>query len=375
MAYKSIRDNERKEIETLFRSNPFSSQEFDARGVLQRPRMSIEAKAPKGTPSIHEFIRYLEEEEARYDERERTNIPLMISIFRKVFYDSTGWDKYLIRGARDVRPGYERVEVEKCKCEFSTPYFFKFAVWRRRNVPWDDDRSIVPPLYKLQEIALADGTYIDMGHVLAGLDAWQHRQQVVFSVGGKIQTELALRSNVDAVTWLGDLGSVLAETQFRFVSRGKYVTNEEIRRIISEYASPQDMVGNLDVYALARKYNLGSSELSAQGTLSDILREYYLDGFGDMKRSSRYVSFAEEVGLLNGSKIMVKSKWVRSYNDQLSDAAAMYIGSNCVRSIVSTILAIGMSTNEHAATELLGVFYDSIVPQLKESMVSVDSSQ
>jgi len=61
----------------------------------------------------------------------------------------------------------------------------------------------------------------------------------------------SVASGFGAVTWTGDLGSVLAEAVIASITGGRSLTAPETQTIVNEYASPQDMLGNIDAYAMA----------------------------------------------------------------------------------------------------------------------------
>ncbi|MCP4361955.1 MAG: DUF4157 domain-containing protein, partial [Chloroflexi bacterium] len=239
--------------------------------VVQRLHQPIVGRAPASAISIQRFITLVEAEEARYPESEQRNTRLMITRLRKIFYDRQGWDEHLIQGARGVAAPYStnRRETGRERVEVPGPFNDFEVVRHRHTVRGAGGRT--PEIARNQEIALSDGTYIDLGHVFAGLDAANYPQAV--STGIPLVT-IGIDSNVDAVTWVGDLGSVVAEIQFQFVNQNFSISESEIQAVINEYASPQDMMGNIDAYVIAGQYNI--SQTSGGMKVSEMLRQYYL---------------------------------------------------------------------------------------------------
>jgi hypothetical protein len=208
---------------------------------------------------------------------------------------------------------------------------------------------VTPDIYKNQEIKLDKGSYkdigIDIGHVFAGLDAINNPNQVGFLYG----TDIGIDSNVDATTWVGDLGSVLGELLFKRLKEDRLLTPTEAQDIVNEYASPQDMLGNIDAYVIGRSYNMDKS--SPAKKVSDILKEYYLGETTTkvaQNREHRYSIYASEVGLKGwtGSTFTNENEWLLKYIDQVNDAAALYVGANTDNSLIARrLIALGVSMN------------------------------
>ena len=73
-------------------------------------------------------------------------------------------------------------------------------------------------------------------------------------------------------SWIGDLGSVLAEILFAYNNAGqKPIGNAELQQLINKYAPGQDMLGNIDAFAIAHQYNISGKKLK----VSDLLKQYY----------------------------------------------------------------------------------------------------
>lgn len=296
--------------------------------------------APKHVMSIADFIVLVEKEETRYPAEQQQNTKLMITRLRKIFYGKDGWDEYLIEDAEGIERPYPTKSVERLR--FTIPYVWPFDldVMRKQYSVTDPNTGETPLIAKNQEIRLANGSYIDIGHVFAGLDAINFPQMV--DGPGKVNID----KNVDATTWVGDLGSVLAEVEFKAAKQKEPLTTHEVNAIIREYASPQDMLGNIDAYVIKTRYGTGKASQGMK--VSEILREYYLAD-PDRARDHRYSIFAGQVGLKgwSGSVFANEGEWIRHYTDQVNDAAALYIGAN-TEGIAKYPAALGMSMNQIA---------------------------
>lgn len=318
----------------------------------------IVAQAPQNAISIEDFIRVIEAEEAKLPLGEQTNTKLMITRFRKLFYGTEGWNKELIPGAANVTPLYPVAETVTVRHPLETPYLPNMMdyVEKKTSLPTAPEGLREPS--SIQEVRMPDGKLIDVGHVFAGLDALNYKTSAGF-------LNVRISSNVGAVTWIGDLGSVLAEAVRKAVESEREITLSEYQEIINEYASPQDMLGNIDAYVIGSAFDI---ESVAGLKVSQILRQYYLGEHAS--RAKRYSTFADKVGLgaFDGSKFANEDTWIEYNIDEVNDAAALYLAvSTEGRVPVASFLlqrgpaVVGMATN--AGAEVLIILF---VRALKE---------
>lgn len=316
-------------------------------GVVQRYTQPIVRAAPASAMTITRFIELVELEEAKYPAAEQTNTSLMITRIRKIFYGSPGWDSHLIRGVENVQSPYgapSSRERSRRAVEVPGP-MNDFDMVDTEYYP-DLGGGRTPEIYRNQEVALETGSHAgihcDVGHVLAGLDAFNHRH----SVNALADIEI---DNVEGTTWVGDLGSVLAEVQIDYVNdvRGGH-SDANFQSRINEYAPAQDMLGNIDAYAIAGSYNIAST---SGLKVSDILKRFYLGQGGDTNQNRRYTVFANGIGLTgwDGANWNNEADRITHYADQVNDAAAMYIGAGNGSSFTGWVsgrsFAVGMSMN------------------------------
>jgi len=327
------------------------------RQELEQP---IVEEAPDSAISIEQFISLVIDEEEKYPKHEQQNTKLMITRLRKIFYDRKGWDEHLIEGAKGVEAPYKTTAEETGRQEVEIPGPLNDFEMVRKTYTVTDKTGKIPEIAQNQEIRLSDGSYMDIGHVFAGLDAENHPQEA--DTGIPFLT-VGIDSNVDAVTWVGDLGSVLAELQIKWISNDRSISYSEGQAIINEYASPQDMLGNIDAYVIASKFTIDSE--SSGMKVSEILSEYYLGKEPDCEtpaQDHRYSLFAQAVGLKDwdGSKFNNEDDWVDKYTDQVNDAAALYIGANAEGSWLGIRgAAVGMSMNA-GGQKLVQLFLDAL---------------
>jgi hypothetical protein len=96
------------------------------------------------------------------------------------------------------------------------------------------------------------------------------------------------------------------------LSKGGDINEHEIQVLINEYASPQDMLGNIDAYAIENSYDIDGTALK----VSDILQDFYLGQGVETNQSRRYSIFAAGIGLKNwdGSGWANEEERVAHYN-------------------------------------------------------------
>lgn len=289
--------------------------------------MLTEVRATK----LEAFLEVIRDEERRLPRREQLDTSLMITRLRKLFYGGHGWDRHLIPGAAEVAPLYPFIATDPVSRPFDAP--------GPNVIAFVDTHAYLdgaPPLLArpgdLQDVLMPGGDVVDIGHVLAGLDAMNHPTAVAAPLG-----LYEMSSNVDAVTWAGDLGSVLAEIVFQQARLGRQLSDAEIQAQIGLCAPPQDMLGNIDAYAIGASYDISPT---ADRLVSDLLLDYYgAPATTASPRSRRFTTFAHEVGLgpLEGDTFAMERHWRRRFEREIAHAAALYVGA------ISRISAWGLT--------------------------------
>jgi len=277
------------------------------------------ASAPRAV-GLDAFLGVIAAEEARLPLRERLDCKLMLTRLRKLFYGARSWDEHLIPGAAEVAPLYafEMADPVRREVQAPGPNVVDF-VDRRARLAGAPPQLVNPG--ELQEVRMPDGEVVDVGHVLAGLDAFNHPTAVA-PLG-----LYAMHSNVDAVTWAGDLGSVLGEVLFQRARLNRMLTDAEVQVQIDLCSPPQDMLGNIDAYAIGTSYDISHD---AGRAVSDILRDFYgAPATAGTPRASRFTAFAQAVGLgrLDGDAFAAEPRWLTRYEREIGRAGALYVGA------------------------------------------------
>lgn len=335
---------------------------------LERPqeksgvRILFITQAPKEDPvTISDMIEMLKEEEEKFREEEWNHNRWMVTRLRKIFYGSLGWDRFLIKGVDKIKSSYgdpKRIERGRKKVRIAYyPEIIEFDLVDYEYYPVDANGN-KPRIYlKQQDVGLEYGSHkgirIDIGHTLAGLDALNNPNSV-YAID---MLKLGIDRNVDAVTWIGDLGSVLAEVQVKYLNGGKKdLSDHEINEVIygkddeDGFAPPQDMLGNIDAYAIYARYDNELKSTKSSIRISEILREYYLGSATDFQ-DQRYSYFAKSNGIKldEQGNIINKEERIAYFTGQIQESAALYIAASSEGFPVSrAFFSVGISFNKFA---------------------------
>ncbi|MFM9945711.1 MAG: hypothetical protein ACKVQB_10815 [Bacteroidia bacterium] len=306
----------------------------------------------KNVITIQQMIDLLKEEED-YWTGEQQNTKLMISRLRKIFYDQWGWNDELIRGAKDIETRYI-VEIVDDPTEHTKAlkrYVANEEQPKHRLVTYTATDRIygnsrvgqVPFIYQTdhQEVVLPDGTYCDSAHILAGLDAYNYLEPVsplpnwLFFLNFLVPH---VDSNVDIVTWLGDIASSSGDFMFAYLKNNKKpISTEQEQNFINSDAPGSDMLGDIDPYVIAKHYDVGSTNGMRY---TDILQDYYFNP--KSARNRRFSIYAEFVGLKgwDGTNFKNEKQWLRYYKGQLRDNICFQVESLAKMSLNTIILLI-----------------------------------
>jgi hypothetical protein len=328
--------------------------------AVQRLDQPIVTAAPKSAISIRDFIRLVEAEEAKWPAAEQTDTSLMITRLRKIFYGAPGWDKYLIPGAAGVGSGYTINEEETGRENLSLVGPDADIVRKRLAVK--DATGASPAIASQQEVRLEDGSFDDIGHVFAGLDAANHPAAVSAPLG-----IASLADNKAAVTWTGDLGSAVTEMLFKAFNSTAPITVSSMQAIVNEYASGQDMLGDIDAYVIADQYSISSS---GGKKVSELLRAYYLGAATSADgraREHRYSRFCTLTGLTGwtGSGFANETAWLDRWTPEVAGAAALYFGASTEGLAAISARAGAMSGIQEPANPLARALLRNFLDALK----------
>jgi hypothetical protein len=299
---------------------------------------------PAGTATIVDFIQALRVFEGKFP-GEETNLPLMVTRIRKIFYGLPSWDEILIPKAASITKPYEIREVETSR---KVLYQGSSGIWAPSKRYDIKDGSVWhqvsggsctcgrPEVYHLQEIEQG-GHWLDIGHVFAGLDALYNPDRVW--TWKSWVARVILESNAEAVTWIGDLGSILGEWRFaedefmgsRPGSPRRSLSNADRQAILTQMAPARDMLGNVDAFILYDNY-FRPATISPPATrprASDLLEKYYLNS--NPYIGKRFTLFTKRMNLVYSPAISAftgEAAWHNTYETQTSNSYAMYYGAN-----------------------------------------------
>lgn len=308
-------------------------------------KVSFKSAAPtnQNIMGISDFIGLMEEIEddiAINHPEEVRNTKLMITRFRRIFYNSDGWHTYIIPDAYSPESQSpfgapcsqerERITVD------GTWYNFDYVDTEVYPcLPGSGER---PLIYLNQEVKLEEGSssnlFIDIGHVFAGLDAHNFSGSVGIEI--PLFGYLGVERNVDAATWVGDLGSVITFAKIDYINGGKEpMSNCDFQSHIDKGAPPQDMLGNIDAFVIAENYPINSTENGPK--VSEIFKNYYLgvasellpfDGL-QLYQKFRFSSFANSIGLIvDNGNFLNEEIVILNYQDQIADIAGIILAKD-----------------------------------------------
>jgi hypothetical protein len=332
---------------------------------------------------LQQFIELIKEEED-YWPGEQTNTKLTISRLRKIFYDKWGWDDQLIRGAAKIegrynvdildKPADDAKKMRWYKNESQHPKYRR-VTYKASDKVFPELAGLVPKIYDCnhQEVILPDGHCCDIGHVLAGIDAYNHK-----AVVGPLPWNLNdlrlfpyVESNEDIVTWLGDIASSGGDFFFYHIdNKPALLPPDTAQGYINTDAPGSDMLGNIDAFVIARMYDVKTSN---GGRFSEILKSYYLGNHTDPPfRNNRCKYFCQAVGLTgwNGNNFSNETEWIKYYRKQLRDNICFQVFSLTDGKLQSLwrVLKIWLNfyTNIIRTDELLGIWLHALKEGLKK---------
>jgi hypothetical protein len=240
-----------------------------------------------------------------------------ITVFRKLYYDSASTVKTYagaVVGGGAFNILIPAAAGTKLPASWSTPGLDGAADYLRKH----------------QTLSIG-GQSVDIGHMLAGADAAKHPASI--SLGGGT---IKLRSNVEATTFIGDLGSVVTEyihgstASFHDVAMKRSTLLESYYDGASGMASAEDMAGNADAYSLS---------FNSSKTLAENLRDYYAATIGGVKK--RFTTFASLIGLgiLKGTTFTGDTKaWRNAMKEEVFNSALAYAAGKGWKSDVINVL-------------------------------------
>jgi|GEM_PF-5880012 len=312
-------------------------------------------------PDVEELLVLLAREELALGSRP---LGVRVSALRKIFYDSQGWDAFLLPGAAHAPSPYAHQPLP--------PHEQPSGMVRQLSLPGGhvltldrtetravDSQGDTPAVALCQEARLADGAVSDVGHALCGLDAAFHPD--VVGLPGLV----GVRRNVDAVTWAGDLGSWLAEVQIQAVAAGS-IDGPTIDRLRVLMAPGQDNLGNLDAFSL-QPWLEGQP---AGASVVERLRGFYLGSAAPTHANprGRFAGAALRLGLgrLQGDAFEREATFVPRATSDVAGAAGLYFAMLVApRPRQAYAFALGLARNPGAGV-LVRAFVTSLAKAVRD---------
>jgi hypothetical protein len=230
----------------------------DKEGWTAGTEMDVPSAVPKTTP--FDDIAKLEELAIKdgYDVIRR------ITAFRKLWYDARN-KSY---GGVAFRVGAWDLLIPGAKGTSLPPTWLA-----------SENAALVEKVIKAKTLSL-QGMAVDISHVFAGADARNHPSKVELAA-------FALRSNVEATTWVGDLGSVVVE----YVHHTKE-KDAQTRRTsdLERFFDMDPSVAVFDLEDQASDLDGILCDFPASGTIHQTLNAYYADNGPWKTRSKIFLS-------------------------------------------------------------------------------------
>ena len=288
---------------------------------------SFQQHAVDRNPSFTWFLKYFREEENKIENLGELDSSEKLTLLRKIYYDSPSFDKFLIKTSKksNVKTrSTKQVIRENYIRSVPTGSGLRFHLDDLISVPSDESGTISvlrkDPVWS-QEIALDSNSVIDIGHVLCGMDAANYPSSVRFPFPLRF---IKIDSNADAITWIGDLGSVVSEYYYHQKVQGAKLSDDQLQLLIDEYASAADNLGNVHSKILSER----RTQMKEKLPYSDLIENFYLeqDYPSDSLRKSSFLYFAKAIGLeWNGTAFKNVEVMKRKYSKEVGNAAAMYL--------------------------------------------------
>ncbi len=334
----------------------------------------------KNVLTLTEFIKLLKEEEDYYP-GEQHNTKLMITRLRKIFYDKWGWNRELVEGAAHIDTRYQVTVVDDATehtQEISQYTHFAYDPKHRSVTYTDHDRVYgntragKPTFiysYDHQEVVLPDGTYCDIAHILAGLDAHNY-PQVVTPLPQFLRFMKLLfphvNSNMDVATWIGDIGSSAGGFLFAYLfHKKKPLTIKQEQGIINVEVPGSDMLGDIEPYVIKEFYDVSSNNGKR---FTEILEDYYLTD--NPYRKHRCSIFCKANGLKgwDGNAFQNEAEWLQFYKKQLRDDTTFQVFSLTNEKLNSIWLPIVIWFNGFRDVLKLELLLKLFLERLKEEI-------
>lgn len=255
---------------------------------------------------FNSYLKVIGDLEAKARKDGYNNIQIVTAL-RKIYYDSGRQKEY---GGTTLGGGAWGILIPGAQATGFPP-------------SWQDAKTqaIIKGLKKTQVMNIG-GKSVDIGHLFAGIDAVNHPTHINVAWG----LAVSMRSNIEATTWSGDLGSVVGDYILKdgADAKGKNkqtfhsLANKRQDKLLKHYMmknfSDEDLRGDVDAY---------NFQLDGGKSVTENLRDYY----SNMQKNpvtKRFTTFAMTIGLMNADKSFNEGFKSKAVNE-VFDAALAYV--------------------------------------------------
>ncbi|QUX96219.1 hypothetical protein C0J08_12810 [Marinomonas sp. CT5] len=264
---------------------------------------SAKGKAPKadGYYKISEYISFMQSVESD-NEADSTNTELMLTKFRKMFYNSLAWNDLLIPETKGIPAFSSSPNIDKLSAN--------------------------------HEVILSNNELYDIAHIFAILDASNHNGPFAPVSESIIKSRIwpylkhimpVVHDRKMAAGWLGDLSEIAGEF---FISKSE--THAQKQEVVNQYGAYYKTLANVDGMIISGSK---SYDISAKSGLkvSDIFNDYFgsatTEGQREKRHGSMYLDYASSIGLTgwNGSSFSNQAVWLEDQKKNLRTCTAFFI--------------------------------------------------
>jgi len=250
------------------------------------------------------FMKSVEEDNSSVE----SDTKLMLTKFRKIYYNSFGWNKLLIPETAEITPFSSSTYIQK--------------------------------IQQSHQVVLSNNDLYDVAHIFAILDANNHNGPLTPVPESIIKSEYwelikdivpVVEDRLMASGWLGDLSEITGEFFLQHKIKDKLLPkkkqHEKKQNIINQFGAYYKTLANVD--GMIMSGNASNNKYEGK-KVSDIFEGFYGNGSQPGEReqlkSSIYLRFGESIGLegWDGSTFKNSGNWLKEQTKNLQTCTAFY---------------------------------------------------
>jgi hypothetical protein len=263
--------------------------------------------------TVDEFLFLVRCMEGRLGLASPADAPRALSVLRQIYYGSSPWT---FRRGRD-------------------PIWAMVISTRPWRAGTDPSAALGPVLGALHASQTLEG--IDVGHVLAGIDAMMAPGPVEIPLGPAAWITGVPRE--EWATWVGDVGAAAADWAIDVLVNGATPATLDAR--FTGHASDDDLAGDINAFALraglsggATPASLAGQPIRLTGTLSDALMQYFRitsSGPGRARAHPTEVFVQSYGGTMSGGRIADPAAFAARLRPTVQEFAFYYMMQGLAR--------------------------------------------